>query len=148
MNQRGFGVIELVVVMGLMGILATLAVPNMLRHWQTSSLSAGASEFASVLNLARQLAITSNTSVCVERTGTNVQFRTVNCAGTLWADPRTTSANGVIQLSNGLQVGGATNAIFTSLGGASTTATYTVTDPRSTRSRSVVVASTGRVVVQ
>lgn len=147
MNQRGFGIIELVVVMGLMAILATLAVPNMLRYYQTSSLNAGASEFASVLNRARQLAITTNTPVCVEVTGTNVQLRTVTCAGTVWAGAGTAST-GVIRLSNGLQVASAANAIFTSLGGASTTATYTVTDPKSTKTRSVAVASTGRVVVQ
>lgn len=39
----------------------------------------------------------------------------------------------------------ATNAIFTNAGGASTPATYTLTDPRTGRSRNVVVTSTGRV---
>ena len=39
----------------------------------------------------------------------------------------------------------ATNAIFTNAGGASTPATYTLTDPRTGRSRNVVVNSTGRV---
>lgn len=147
MNQRGIGVIELVAVMGLMGILATLAVPNMLRYYQTASLNAGASEFVTVLSRARQLAITTNTPVCVQVTGTNVQLRTVSCAGVVWTGAGTASS-GVIQLSNGLQVAGAASAIFTSLGGASTTATYTVTDPRTALSRSVVVASTGRVAVQ
>jgi Tfp pilus assembly protein FimT len=146
-SERGFGIVELVVVMGLIGLLATLAVPNLLTYYRTSSLAAGASEFATVLNRARQLAVSQNTSVCVERTGTSVQFRTVSCTGTIWTGPGT-GTTGLVSLSNGLRIGGPTNAIFTNLGAASTTATYTVTDARTGRTRSVSVAATGRVSIQ
>lgn len=148
-NERGFGVVELIVVVGLVGLLTTLAVPNMLTYWRQSSLSAGASELAGVLNRARQLAISQNTVVCVQVTGSSVQFRTAGCAATnpVWAGPGT-SRHGAITLSNGLQVAGATSAVFTNLGAASPGATYTVTDPRTSQARDVVVASTGRVRVQ
>ena len=146
-NERGFGITELIVVVALIAIMATLGVPSLLSYWQSSQLSAGTEQLASVMNRARQLAIRTNTSVCVERTGTNIRLRTGTCAGTIWTGVGTDGA-GLIQIANGLQVGGATSAIFTNMGGASTTATYTLTDPTTSRSRSVIVAATGQVTIQ
>jgi len=145
-NEQGFGMAELIVVVAVIGLLAALAMPSFLSFWQSSSLSAGSAEMASVLNRGRQLAVSQNTSVCVQVSGSSVRFRTVSCAGTIWTGSGTTSA-GLISLSNGLQISGGT-AIFTNAGGANPGATYTVTDPRTTRTRSVVVAATGRVSVQ
>jgi Type II transport protein GspH len=104
------------------------------------------------MNRARQLAISRNSSVCVERSGTAVRLRPTtvtpaDCTGAAWTGVGTDSA-GLIQIANDLQVGGATSAIFTNVGGASTTATYTLTDPKTGRSRSVVVSATGRVTIQ
>jgi prepilin-type N-terminal cleavage/methylation domain-containing protein len=147
-NERGFGLTELIVVVGLIGVTAALGVPSLLTYWQSSRLSAGAEQLASVMNRARQLAIRSNTSVCVELSGTSVRMRTVSCAGTVWTGVGTDSA-GLIQVANNLQVSAATaSAIFTNVGGASTTASYTLTDPTTGRSRSVVVSASGRVTIQ
>ena len=151
-NQQGFGLAELIVVVALIGILGALAVPSLLTYYQSSSLTAGAEQLAAVMNRARHLAISQNRSVCVERNGTTVRLRPTSttppdCTGTVWTGVGTDSA-GVITIANNLQVGGATNAIFTNAGGASTTATYTLTDPSTSRSRSVVVSSTGRVTIQ
>jgi type IV fimbrial biogenesis protein FimT len=147
-SERGFGLTELIVVVALIGIMAALGVPSLLSYWQSSSLTAGAEQLASVMNRARQLAVRSNTSVCVERTGANVRLRTASCAGTIWTGVGTDSA-GLIQIANNLQVSAATaSAIFTNVGGASTTATYTLTDPKTGRSRSVVVSASGQVTIQ
>jgi len=147
LNERGFGLAELIVVVAVIGLLAALAMPSFLTYWQSSSLSAGAAEMASILNRGRQLAIAQNTSVCVQVSGTSVRYRTVSCAGAIWTGTGTNSA-GLISLSNGLQISGAASAIFTNAGGANPGATYTVTDPKTSRTRSVVVAATGRVTVQ
>jgi prepilin-type N-terminal cleavage/methylation domain-containing protein len=146
-NEQGFGMAELIVVVAIIAIIAAAGVPSLVTYWQSSRLTAGAEQLASVMNRGRQLAIRSNTSVCVERTGTNVRLRTGSCAGTIWTGVGTDSA-GLIKIANDLQVGGATNAIFTNVGGASTTATYSLTDTKSGRSRNVVVAATGRVTIQ
>jgi len=146
-NERGYSLSELLVVVGLIMVLSLVAVPSVLTYWRTSSLTAGAEQLAGVLNRARQLAISTNNSVCVQVTGTNVRLRTVSCAGTIWTGIGTDSA-GVIQIANNVQVSGGTSAIFTNIGGASTTATYTVTDPKTGRTRSVVVSATGRVIIQ
>jgi len=147
LNERGFGLAELIVVVAVIGVLAALAMPTFLTYWQTAGLSAGAAEMSSVLGRARALAIAQNTSVCVQVSGTSVRFRTVSCAGTIWTGSGTDSA-GLITLANSMQISGATSAIFTNAGGANPGATYTVTDPRTARTRSVVVAATGRVTVQ
>lgn len=146
-NRRGFGLTELVVVLAMMGIMAAVAAPSLLNYWRTSSLSAGASELAAVLNRGRQLAITRNTNVCVSITAMTVQLRLASCGGTVWMGPGTDTA-GAIRLANDLQIGGAANAVFTNVGGASTVATYTVTDPKTGRSRNVVVLASGRVTIQ
>ena len=146
-GQRGFGLTELIVVLGLLGLLAILGVPNLLRYWQTSTLGAGADELAGVLGRARALAVTQNTTVCVQVTGTNVRLLIPGCAGTVWTGTGTDAA-GVITLSNSLQISGGASAVFTSTGGANPGATYTVTNPQNGNTRSVAVATTGRVTIQ
>jgi prepilin-type N-terminal cleavage/methylation domain-containing protein len=146
-NQRGFGVTELLVVVAIIGIIGAVAAPSLLTYYQSSSLTAGAEQLASVLNRARHLAVRNNASVCVELNGTTVRMRTVSCAGTVWTGVGTDSA-GTITIANNLQVGGGPNAVFTNVGGASTTASFTVTDPKTSHSRTVAVTASGQVSIQ
>jgi prepilin-type N-terminal cleavage/methylation domain-containing protein len=145
-NQQGFGVTELLVVVAMIGILGALATPSLLAYYQSSSLTAGAEQLAGVMNRARHLAIRSNTSVCVQLNGTTVRLRTVSCAGTVWTGVGTDSA-GTITIANNLQVGGGPNTVFTNVGGASV-ANFTVTDPKTSHSRTVSVETSGRVTIQ
>jgi len=159
-NERGFSLTELIVVIGMIGLLSLLAVPSLLSYWQSASLTAGVDQLASVLNRARQLAISRNSSVCVERSGTSVRLRPTavtppDCAGAVWTGVGTDGA-GLIQIENSLQVSASTaSVIFTNAGGA-TTATglgampvnYTLTDPKTSRFRTVVVSTSGRVTIQ
>jgi prepilin-type N-terminal cleavage/methylation domain-containing protein len=149
LNERGFGMAELIVVVAIIGLLAALAMPTFLTYWQSAGLSAGAAEMASILNRGRQLAIAQNGSVCVQVSGTSVRYRTVSCAGTIWTGTGTDSA-GLIGLSNGLQISNplGVSVIFTNAGGANPGGSYTVTDPRTSRTRTVQVLATGRVTVQ
>ena len=146
-SQHGFGLTELVVVLALIAVLAVLGVPNLLTYWQTSTLGAGADEFAGVLSRARALAVTQNTTVCVQVTGTNVRLLIPGCGGTVWTGSGTDAA-GVIRLSSGLQISGGASAIFTSTGGANPGANYVVTNPTNGNTRGVTVATTGRVTIQ
>ena len=148
-DERGCGMTELIVVVALFGVLAALGVPNLLRYWQTSTLAAGADEVAGVLSRARALAVTQNTTVCVQVTGTNVRLVIPTCAGTVWTGTGTDAA-GVFRLSNSLQISNplGVSAIFTSTGGANPGATYTVTNPKDGNTRSVQVLTTGRVMAQ
>ena len=119
----------------------------MLTYWRSATLNAGAAEMASILNRGRQLAIAQNGSVCVQVSGTSVRFRTVSCAGTIWTGIGTTSA-GLISLSNGLQISNGSERDFHQRGGRQPSQAYTVTDPKTSRTRIVQVTTTGRVIVQ
>ena len=69
MNARGFTLAELMVVVGIGGVLAGLVAPTLSSYARTSALQAAARELATVINLGRQIAISQNTTVCVEVTG-------------------------------------------------------------------------------
>jgi len=123
--------------------------PTLLGFARASALQAGARELATAINLGRQIAISRNTTVCVEVVGTNIRLRTGGCGGTIWTGPGTDGA-GVITLSapSTLHISATANVIFTNLGAASPAGTYVVTNPANNGSRSVVVAATGRVSVR
>jgi Tfp pilus assembly protein FimT len=141
--------VELLLVVGISSLLAVLVAPTLIGFAQTSALQAGARELATVINLGRQIAISDNTSVCVEAAGGGVRLRVGGCAGATWTGPGT-NEHGVIRLSdpNGLRVTATANVVFTNLGAASPAGTYTVTNPVTNRMRTVVVAATGRVSVR
>src|SRR5262245_11166909 len=145
LNERGFGMAELIVVVAIIGVLAALAMPSFLAYWQSSTLSAGAAQLQTTLNRGRQLAIAQNGSVCVQVSGTGGRDRRVSCAGTIWTGTGTNGA-GLISLASGIQISGGP-VTFTNIGGATANATFTVTDPRTSRTRTVAVLTTGRVTV-
>jgi prepilin-type N-terminal cleavage/methylation domain-containing protein len=149
MNSRGFTFAELMLVVAIIGILSVLAAPTLFAYIQTSALQAGARELVTAINLGRQLAITRNTTVCVEVNGTNIRLRTGGCLGTIWTGPGTGNA-GVIRISDPgtLQISTGANVVFTNLGAAGATRTYTVTNPVDGKTRTVVVDPSGRVSIQ
>ena len=132
-------------VAAMIGLLAVLATPTFLSYWRSSTLGAGAGELAAAVNLGRQVAISRNTTVCVQVSGTSVVMRTGGCGGTLWTGPGT-DGSGVIRLANTLQVSSGGNVVFTGLGAAS--GSFTVTNPVDGATLNVVVSTSGRVAVQ
>jgi Tfp pilus assembly protein FimT len=144
-NERGFGMVELVVVVGLIAVISILAAPSFLQYWQSARLGAGADELASILGQARALAIRENRTYCVERTGTDLRFRFPTCAGpNIWIGPGSDGA-GAFRLSNGLQVTAGGPVIFTGTGGATSQQVFTVTNPTTAAARNVTVTTTGRM---
>jgi Tfp pilus assembly protein FimT len=148
-EARGFGLVELLIILAIAGTIAGVASPSLLRYWQVLSLQAGARELASTMNLGRQLAISRKTSVCVDLSGTSVRLRIGGCSGPFWTGP-VTDAQGVIHISDAatLEISSNARVVFTALGAASPSATFIITDPRTLNSRAVVVAGSGRVSVE
>ena len=145
-NSRGFGLVELVVVMAVIGILTVLATPTFLTYLRAAKVRAGAQELATAINLGRQLAITRNTTACVQLSGTNILVRIGGCGGTIWTGPGT-DGSGAIRLQSGLQVSHiGPDVVFTSLGAASPGGLYRVTNPDG-GIRMVQVLTSGRVSV-
>lgn len=150
MNARGYALAELVVVVAVAGVLAALVAPTLWSYARTAALQAAARELATALHLGRQIAISLNTTVCVEVAAvTAIRLRTGGCSGAVWTGPAT-DGSGVIRISDSspLHISTTANVVFTSLGAASPAGTYTVTNPTSQVTRSVVVAATGRVSVR
>ena len=146
-SETGYTLAELMVAVAVIGIVTVLATPTFLSYWRSSTLRAGAQELATAVNLGRQVAISRNTTVCVQVSGTRIVMRTGGCAGTIWTGPGT-DGSGEIRLANALQVSSAGNVVFTSLGAASTAGAFTVTNPVGGETRTVVVSASGRVNVQ
>ncbi|HYS17173.1 MAG TPA: GspH/FimT family pseudopilin [Candidatus Binatia bacterium] len=150
MNARGFALVELMVILAIAGILAALVAPTLSGYARTSALQAAARELATSINLGRQIAISQNTTVCVEvATVTSIRLRTGGCGGTIWTGPGT-DGSGAIRISDpsALHLSTTGNVVFTSLGAASPAGTYTLTNPVNNGTRTVVVAATGRVSVR
>jgi prepilin-type N-terminal cleavage/methylation domain-containing protein len=147
-DSRGFGLVELLVVMVVIGILTVLATPTFLSYWRAAKVRAGAQELATAINLGRQLAISRNTTACVQLSGTNILVRIGGCGGTIWTGPGT-DGSGAIRLQSGLQVSQITlpPVVFTSLGAASP-GTFKVTNPVDGGTRMVQVSASGRVSLQ
>jgi len=146
LTEAGFSLTELIVVVGVIGILMGASAPFFLSFLRTSALRTGAEEMVTVLNGARQLAIRDNRSMCVTNDGTRVQYRIATCGGTVWTGPGTDAA-GFVRLVNNITVASGQNVVFTYIGTATVAGTYTVTNPQDSRTLSVIVAPSGRVSI-
>lgn len=147
--RGGFSLVELTIVLAITATVAVLVAPTLLTYWDTWSLQAGARELATAINLGRQLAIASRTSICVDLNGASLRFRVGGCGGSVWRGP-VTDASGSIRISDPtmLAVSSSGRPVFTTLGAASPGATYTLRHARTHASRTVIVAGSGRISVE
>jgi prepilin-type N-terminal cleavage/methylation domain-containing protein len=157
LDRHGFSAVELIVVVAIVGIIAAISIPSLITYFQASTLKGGTEEVSAALNLARQLAITQNRSVCFQVVGNQYRYLPGACAGAPLTVPGR-DANGFFRLSNNVQltqvapVPPAIGPVFNSLGAATTAATLTVTYVNQAgtpgASRNVTVAASGRILIQ
>jgi prepilin-type N-terminal cleavage/methylation domain-containing protein len=88
---RGFTLIELLVVIGMIFIIAGMAMVQLQPAWQQSQANAGMDQIKSVLRTARETAISQRRTIAVKFTGNNTislyQFVVVGATSTLAATP-------------------------------------------------------------
>jgi Tfp pilus assembly protein FimT len=142
----GYTVIEILLVVGISGILTVFAMPTFLGYYQGAQLRVAAEEVAAFLNQGRQLAITQNGSICVHSISTAMHYRQGSCAGPTWTGPGT-DISGNIAVPAGITLSASANPTFNYVGASITGATYTITHTQSSTLVHVVVALSGRVSI-
>lgn len=151
-DSRGFTITELVVVVAAIGILAAITIPLMANFIQAMQIRGAAQEVKSLLNQARQLAITQNTSYRVDVDAANTRLRF--CPGaalctnaSAWKGPGT-DGNGFLRLASQVNIvaaASAGNLVFTPLGAASTAGTLRVQSTQGNTCMDVVTSASGRI---
>ena len=150
LDDRGWSLAELLVVIAVIAILSAVAIPLFITYLQSSNVRGGAQEMRTAMNRAKQLAITLRQPICVQPVGGNgFQFRQNTCLGALV--PATTApgsdATGTFRLANNVQVTvspGNVAPVFTPLGGAAPAGQLRVTGPTGAF-LTVTVSGGGRV---
>lgn len=149
-NNRGFSITELVVVMAVFGILASMALPQLLSYLRVATSNSGRQEMRVALGRAKQLAITSRQNICVAVTvgfPPTYQFRQGNCGGPAWFGPGSTAAGNFKLASAVTLTNGGANPIFTPLGTAVQAGTLSVTPHSGGSAQTVTVTTAGRITV-
>jgi Tfp pilus assembly protein FimT len=145
---------EVVVVLAILGILATASVPTLWTYLRTARLRTAAETTVAVLNGARSLALRTNTTVCVSHDDIHARYHVGGCHAPAWTGAGT-DAQGNIRLAEGLRVSGGRHLCFNALGAGTPTpspcaanGTLVITDQATSTGLSVIMATTGRLRIQ
>jgi prepilin-type N-terminal cleavage/methylation domain-containing protein len=147
-NNLGFSLIELVVVVAVLGILASMALPQLISYLTVATSNAGLQEMRVALGRAKQLAITTRQNICVVVTVSfppTYQFRQGNCGGPAWLGPGTNAAGNFTLESTVTLANGGASPIFTPLGTAVQGGTLSVTPYSGGSAQTVTVTTAGRI---
>src|SRR3989339_433835 len=143
-RKYGFTLLELMIVIAVMGILATIAAPNFMRYMAERRLNGAARMVMSDLMNARMLAVTLNR---------NVQVTFPTSAGASYTyDATVTAVTRNVQTGFGyhdVTVSGNNNPVFAPTGRLSgvTACTITLASAALTQQKTVSVSRAGRVAV-
>lgn len=147
LDDRGWTLAELLVVIGVIGILTAVSAPLFAGYLKSATVTAGAQELRTALNGARQLAITLRQPICLQPTGGSAyQFRKTTCAGTPVSATEAPGADATqtFRLQNNVVLTVNTAPVFSPLGGATPAGQFTVTGPTG-NALTVTVSSAGRI---
>jgi prepilin-type N-terminal cleavage/methylation domain-containing protein len=152
LDQRGVTMGELLMVVAVIGIITAVGTPYFMRYMQAAALRAAAQEVATIVNGARQLAIARNTNTCVALSSNQATYKinvTAACGGGSLFVGAGTRADGTMPLDNSMVISASTASVtFSPMGIAVQAGTYTVRNPTTNSTLSVVVAASGRVTIQ
>lgn len=146
LDQRGWSLAELLVVIAVIAILAAITIPFFVTYLQSSTVRAGAQEMRTGLNQAKQLAITNRQNICVQPVGNGYQFQPTLCGNPPLILPGA-DGTGTFRLQNNVVVTvspGNAAPVFTPLGAAAPAGQLRVTGP-SGNFLTVTISVAGRI---
>ena len=146
-RQQGFTLIEMIVTLVVLGLLVGMAVPAYLSYRQAAILKSGAQQLVTMINVARELALRINDSVCVKLpSATTMSYTLGGCSGTVWVGTGTDAA-GNMALPEGVTVTSTANPVFNYVGAALPATTYTLTNTQTSATLTVSVSLSGRATI-
>lgn len=146
LDQRGWTLVELMVVVALIGILAAMSIPSFVTYWRSATVRAGAQELRTALLQAKQLAIRDRQNICLRVAGTGYQIVQGGCGGAQrWTGTTWSATPTTFRLDNRIGVVVAAGPpVFTPLGAAAPGGQFLVTGPNGSV-LSVTVSAAGRI---
>src|SRR5260370_2712254 len=78
-GSRGFSLVELLVLVGVIAIITTVSAPPFANYWRAATLHGGARELATIINQVPQVPISHNTTGSVQRSTNQLQLLTSAC---------------------------------------------------------------------
>ena len=139
----GFSMPELVASAGLIGVLATVALPMGLSYLPAAQARSGAREIQAVLMQARMVAISTRQRICAQPVAGGYQYLQGGCGGVAWIGP-STNASGIAMVSNDVIASGPA-PVFTPFGTASVPSVTSVSHGAQTLT--VTVQPSGQVTI-
>ena len=139
----GFSMPELVASAGLLGVLATVALPMGLTYLPAAQVRSGAREIQAVLMQARMVAITTRQAICAQPVAGGYRYLQGGCGGVPWVGS-STNASGVASVSNNVVASGVA-PVFTPFGTASVPSVVSVSHGAQTLT--VTVQPSGQVTI-
>lgn len=151
-GSAGFSIVELVVLVAVISILASISFPLYLSYMRAQETDGAARVLVVSLNQARQLAVMRGVSFSVETQTSNNRMRycsgtTVPCPGGAVYVGAGTDSSGWRVLENGSRITLGPTITFSSLGAASVAGTLRVQNSSNTGTLDVCVSPSGRIRV-
>jgi Tfp pilus assembly protein FimT len=154
--SSGFQLVELLVLLGVVGIITAIGAPMYLSYYRAQQTEGAARTIVTALHQARQLAITRGITYTVEtQTNPNNRMRFTCAAGPLCPTPvfvgPGTDGSGWRTLENASRIVQGPTITFTSLGAATVApggTPFRVQNSTATGSLDVCVSPSGRIRVQ
>lgn len=149
--DAGFTLIEILIVIALIVIVTAIGTPFYISYQRAQETSGAARELITVLNRARQLAITRSNSVSIEaQTHPQNRWRlctgaTTPCPGGAIVTGPGTDASGWAVMDNRSRITQGPRITFNSLGAATATGSLRVQNSSQTGCLDVAVSPSGRI---